>query len=121
MLDAQHVVVANQPQLAHDGLPRGVVVTVADGAEDPRPVDLVTVVLGVQHAVDGRVLRVHEAVLGVEVLDDRPAQEANGRRRERAAADVSRHPSAAPPAVNQLSAAFRHPRRSLYPRPHLIH
>src|SRR5690606_31739891 len=77
MPHAEHVVIADEPQIADKVLPEAEVMPVADRAEDPRAVKLVSVGLGVEHAVDLRVERVDLRVFGVDV-EDRLAQLADG-------------------------------------------
>ena len=69
MLNADGAVVADGPQCGEDGLPVGSVIAEAQSAENPGAVELVAVVLGVQHAVDGHVAAFHLDVLGVDVED----------------------------------------------------
>ena len=69
MLDGHHLVIADKAEVGDDLAPEVETVAVADRAEDPRAVDLVTEGLGVKHAVDGGVVLVDLGILGVEVVD----------------------------------------------------
>ena len=69
MLDGQDSVVAAEAEVGDQVSPVGLAVAVAHGAEDPGAVQLVGVVLGVQHAVGGGVVLVDLGVLGVDVVD----------------------------------------------------
>ena len=69
MLDGQHLIVAAEAEVGDQISPVGLAVAVAHGAEDPGAVQLVGVVLGVQHAVGGGVVLVDLGVLGVDVVD----------------------------------------------------
>ncbi len=69
MLDREDAVVAGEPQLGDHVPPELLPVAVADGAEDPRPVLLVGVLLGVEDAVAGDVRLVEPGVLHVDMED----------------------------------------------------
>ena len=69
MLDGQDLIVAAEAEVGDHVSPVGLAVAVAHGAEDPGAVQLVGVVLGVQHAVGGGVVLVDLGVLGVDVVD----------------------------------------------------
>ena len=79
VLDADDVIVPDEAQVGHDVAPHALAVAVADRPEDPRALDLLGVLLRVEHAVHGRVLRVDPAVLRVDVVDA-VAERADGRR-----------------------------------------
>ena len=80
MLDADDVVVTHRPQRADDLLPLCHVHTVADRTEDPAAVQLVAVMLRIEHAVEGGVVLIDLRILRVEV-EDRVAELANDRHR----------------------------------------
>ena len=69
MLDADGVVIADQPQLGNNSLPEVHTVTVTHSTEDPGTVQFLAVVLGIQHTVHGGVDGIHIGILGVEVED----------------------------------------------------
>ena len=69
MLDGKHAVIAAQTQVGDHISPIGLAVAVAHGTEYPRAVDLVAVVLGIQHAVLGGVVMVDLGILCMEVID----------------------------------------------------
>ena len=69
MLDADHAVVALAFQHADERLPELVAVAVAAGAEDPASGVEVGIALGVEGAVDARVVRVDAGILAVDVED----------------------------------------------------
>ena len=69
MLDRKHAIVAAETKIGNEVSPVGLAVTVSDGAEYPRAVDLVAVVLCVKHAVLCGIVLVDLGVLGVNVVD----------------------------------------------------
>ncbi len=78
MLDADGAVVADHAQGREEVVPPREVVAVAAGPENPRAVELVAVVLGVEHAVDFGVLFVHLCIFGVDMEDRFAAERAHG-------------------------------------------
>src|SRR5260370_12753087 len=69
VLDAEHVVVADQAQVRDDVLPDDRVVPVAARPEDPGPLQLARVLLGVEDAIDHDVARIDAAILRMDVVD----------------------------------------------------
>ncbi len=78
VLDGQYLVVAAETEVGDHVSPVGLAVAVAHGAEDPRAVQFVAVVLGIQNTVGGGVVLVDLGVLGVDVVNG-TLQLANGR------------------------------------------
>ena len=69
MLDGEHVIVADHPQIGNEVTPPGQGMAIADRSEGPGPVQDIGIRFGVQGPVDAGVVRVNARVLGVDMED----------------------------------------------------